>query len=262
MANYDYDLIVIGAGSGGVRASRICASYGARVAIIEKDRPGGTCVIRGCVPKKLLMYGSSFAHEASDAEGFGWKIEGLRHNWNTLISAKDTEIHRLEGIYRKLLENAGVKLIAGNAVLKGPNEVLVDDKILSAERILIAVGGVPNVLEIEGMAEYAITSNEALNLNELPETIVVHGGGYIALEFASIFAALGSNTHLIYRSNLPLRGFDNDIREHIANCLHARGIMLHPNSSIIKIQKNSDELSVLLDNKEIIEATPSQPWLL
>ena len=254
MANYDYDLIVIGAGSGGVRASRICASYGARVAIIEKDRPGGTCVIRGCVPKKLLMYGSSFAHEASDAEGFGWKIEGLRHNWNTLISAKDTEIHRLEGIYRKLLENAGVKLIAGNAALKGPNEVLVDDKILSAERILIAVGGVPNVLEIEGMAEYAITSNEALNLNELPETIVVHGGGYIALEFASIFTALGSNTHLIYRSNLPLRGFDNDIREHIANCLNARGIMLHPNSSIIKIQKNLDELSVLLDNKEIIKA--------
>ena len=253
MANYDYDLIVIGAGSGGVRASRVSASYGASVAIIEKDRLGGTCVIRGCVPKKLLVYGASFAHEVSDAEGFGWQIDGLQHNWSSLIAAKNSEICRLEGIYRKLIENSGVELIAGNATFIGPNEVLVNGKTLSAQRILIAVGGVPNILDIEGLAENAITSNEALDLNELPETIIIQGGGYIALEFAGIFAALGSDTHLIYRSDFPLRGFDYDIREHIAKCLPKRGIMLHPNSSITKVQKKSNKLAVFLDNKKTIE---------
>ena len=254
MSDYDYDLIVIGAGSGGVRASRISASYGVSVAIIEKDRPGGTCVIRGCVPKKLLVYGASFAHEAFDAEAFGWQIDGLRHSWDSLIAAKNEEISRLEEIYRKLLKNAGVELIKGNASLIGPNEVLVDGKKLSAERILIAVGGVPNILEAEGMLENAITSNEALDLDELPETIIVQGGGYVALEFAGIFAALGSKTHLIYRSDFPLRGFDNDVREHIAKCLPDRGVRLHPNRSITKVQKNSNKLSVFLDNKEMIEA--------
>ena len=169
MATYDYDLIVIGAGSGGVRASRISASFGARVAIVEKDRPGGTCVIRGCVPKKLLVYGASFAHEAIDSEGFGWQIEGLTHNWGALISAKDAEISRLEGIYRKLLESAGVDLIEGKGIIIGPNEVLVNGKTLTAERILIAVGGVPSILNTKGMAENAITSNEALDLKKLPE---------------------------------------------------------------------------------------------
>lgn len=254
MAKYNYDLIVIGAGSGGVRASRVAASYGASVAIIEKDRLGGTCVIRGCVPKKLLVYGASFAHEASDAKGFGWRIDGLQHNWGSLIAAKNDEIHRLEGIYRELIENAGVEFIAGNATITGPNEVLVNGKTLSTQRILIAVGGVPNILDIEGLAENAITSNEALDLNQLPETIVIQGGGYIALEFAGIFAALGSNTHLVYRGDFPLRGFDDDVREHIAKCLPKRGIMLHSNSSIIKVQKKSNRLAIFLDNKKIIEA--------
>ena len=254
MAKYNYDLIVIGAGSGGVRASRVAASYGASVAIIEKDRLGGTCVIRGCVPKKLLVYGASFAHEASDAKGFGWRIDGLQHNWGSLIAAKNDEIRRLEGIYRELIENAGVEFIAGNATITGPNEVLVNGKTLSTQRILIAVGGVPNILDIEGLAENAITSNEALDLNQLPETIVIQGGGYIALEFAGIFAALGSNTHLVYRGDFPLRGFDDDVREHIAKCLPKRGIMLHSNSSIIKVQKKSNRLAIFLDNKKIIEA--------
>ena len=197
MANYDYDLIVIGAGSGGVRASRISASHGARVAVIEEDRPGGTCVIRGCVPKKLLVYGASFAHEASDAQGFGWHIEGLSHSWSSLIAAKDAEITRLEGIYRQLLETAGVDLIAGSATLSGPHEVSVGGKTLTAETILVAVGGTPTILDIPGMMDYAISSNEALDLEELPETIIIHGGGYIALEFAGIFAALGCKTHLL-----------------------------------------------------------------
>ena len=254
MATYDYDLIVIGAGSGGVRASRISASFGARVAIVEKDRPGGTCVIRGCVPKKLLVYGASFAHEAIDAEGFGWQIEGLTHNWGALISAKDAEISRLEGIYRKLLESAGVDLIEGKGIIIGPNEVLVNGKTLTAERILIAVGGVPSILNTKGMAENAITSNEALDLKELPEKIIIQGGGYIALEFAGIFASLGSDTHLIFRSEFPLRGFDDDVRAHIANCLTDRGVKLHPNTSITKVEKNSDKLSVFLDNNEMIDA--------
>ena len=254
MASYDYDLIVIGAGSGGVRASRISASHGARVAVIEEDRPGGTCVIRGCVPKKLLVYGASFAHEASDALGFGWQIEKLSHNWSSLIAAKDAEIVRLEGIYRRLLEDAGVDLIAGSAKLKGPHEVSVGRKTFTAETILVAVGGIPTILDIPGMTQYAISSNEALNLNELPETVVIHGGGYIALEFAGIFAALGSKTHLIYRSNYPLRGFDDNVREHIANCLADRGIMIHPERSITKVEKNTNLLEIFLNDGRKIEA--------
>ena len=254
MVSYDYDLIVIGAGSGGVRASRISASHGARVAVIEEDRPGGTCVIRGCVPKKLLVYGASFAHEASDSLGFGWQIEGLSHNWSSLIAAKNAEIIRLEGIYRRLLENAGVDLIAGTAKLTGPHEVSIGSKKLTAETILIAVGGKPTILDVPGMMQYAISSNEALNLNELPETIIIHGGGYVALEFAGIFAALGSKTHLIYRSNYPLRGFDEDVREHIARCLSDRGITLHSEVSITKVEKNASFLEISLDNGAIIEA--------
>ena len=254
MVSYDYDLIVVGAGSGGVRASRISASHGARVAVIEEDRPGGTCVIRGCVPKKLLVYGASFAHEASDSLGFGWQIEGLSHNWSALIAAKNAEIIRLESIYRRLLENAGVDLIAGTAKLTGPHEVSIGRKKLTAEIILIAVGGKPTILDVPGMMQYAISSNEALNLNELPETIIIHGGGYVALEFAGIFAALGSKTHLIYRSNYPLRGFDEDVREHIAKCLSDRGITLHPEVSITKVEKNASFLEISLDNGAIIEA--------
>ena len=254
MASYDYDLIVIGAGSGGVRASRISAAHGARVAVIEKDRPGGTCVIRGCVPKKLLVYGASFAHEASDAIGFGWQIEGLFHSWSSLIAAKDAEITRLEEIYRRLLENAGVDLVAGAATLTGPHEVTVGGKKLTAETILVAVGGSPTILDIPGMMDYAISSNEALDLNELPETIIIHGGGYVALEFAGIFAALGSKTHLIYRSNYPLRGFDENVREHIAKCLPARGITLYPETSITKVEKNANLLEITLDNGAIIRA--------
>ena len=254
MVSYDYDLIVIGAGSGGVRASRISASYGARVAVIEEDRPGGTCVIRGCVPKKLLVYGATFAYDASDALGFGWQIEGLTHSWSSLIASKNAEIKRLEEIYRKLLENAGVDLIAGSAKLTGPHEVSVDGKRFTAETILVAVGGTPKILDIPGMTKYAISSNEALDLNDLPETIIIHGGGYIALEFAGIFAALGSKTHLIYRSIYPLRGFDENVREHIAKCLPERGITLHSETSINKVEKNENLLEISLDNGKMLEA--------
>lgn len=243
-SSYDYDLIVIGAGSGGVRAGRIAAGHGAKVAVIEESRPGGTCVIRGCVPKKLLVYGASFANEFEDAAGFGWHIEGAHHSWPQLIEAKDKEIDRLEGIYRSLLKNAGADLIEGRGVITGSHEVTVGDKSYSAERILVAVGGWPFLPDIEGLVEHGITSNEALDLPTRPESIAIHGAGYIALEFASIFNALGTKTHVIYRGDLPLRGFDADVRQHMFQSLSARNIHLHPETDVIRITAEGNQKRV------------------
>ena len=250
---YDYDLIVIGAGSGGVRAARISASYGAKVAVIEESRPGGTCVIRGCVPKKLLVYGAAFASEFEDAAGFGWTVEGASHDWSKLIAAKDAEIDRLEGIYRNLLANAGADLIEGTGTLAGPNQVAVGDKIYTSERILIAVGGWPHLPEIEGLQELAITSNELLDLPDRPNSIVVQGAGYIALEFASLLNALGSDVHLIYRADLPLRGFDDDVRNHVTSALAARGIHLYPKTEISKVTSDGVQKQVHLSDGQILE---------
>ena len=247
-ANFDYDLIVIGAGSGGVRAGRIAAGHGANVAVIEGDRPGGTCVIRGCVPKKLLMYGSSFSADAEDARGFGWKIDGLSHDWAALIAAKDAEIARLEGIYRSLLKNAGATLIEGWGRVTGPNEVTVGDKVLRAGKILIAVGGTPQFIDVPGMEAHAISSNEALDLPVLPKEIAIYGSGYIALEFAGIFNGFGAKTHLVYRSDLPLRGFDEDVRAHIAVALADRGITLHSGSTIEKVTDDGARKQVSLSS--------------
>ena len=170
---FEFDLIVIGAGSGGVRASRISAGHGARVAVIENSRPGGTCVIRGCVPKKLLMYGSAFSADAADAAGYGWQVSVDGHDWPALIAAKNAELDRLEGIYRSLLTNAGVEMIEGRGIVTGPNSVSVGDRELTAERILVATGGWPQIPDVPGLAEHAITSNEALDLAERPESVVV-----------------------------------------------------------------------------------------
>ena len=229
---FDYDLIVVGAGSGGVRAGRIAANHGAKVAIVEGDRPGGTCVIRGCVPKKLLVYGSNFSDEFEDAKGFGWNIGPISHNWKTLIEAKDAELDRLEKVYRDLLKGSGVSLIEGWAKLTAPNEVEVNRKKYSAERILIAVGGTPQIPDVPGLVENSITSNEALSLSRLPEEIVIYGGGYIAMEFASIFNGFGVTTHLVYRGEYPLRGFDEDIRKQVARSVERRGVVLYPNATI------------------------------
>ncbi len=196
---FEFDLIVIGAGSGGVRASRISAGHGARVAVIEESRPGGTCVIRGCVPKKLLMYGSAFSADAADAAGYGWQVSVDGHDWPALIAAKNAELDRLEGIYRSLLTNAGVELIEGRGIVTGPNSVRVGDRELTAERILVATGGWPQIPDVPGLADHAITSNEALDLAERPESVLVYGAGYIAVEFASIFNGFGIETHLVYR---------------------------------------------------------------
>ena len=233
--SFDYDLIVIGAGSGGVRAARISAGYGAKVAVIEADRPGGTCVIRGCVPKKLLMYGSTFSAEVEDARGFGWDVADPTHDWPALIAAKDAELDRLEGIYRNLLANAGAELIAGYGVVTGPNSVQVGARTYTADKILVAVGGTPQMIDVPGMQDHAITSNEALDLPALPDEIVIYGGGYIALEFAGIFNGFGAKTHLVYRSDLPLRGFDEDIRAAIATAMTDRGIILHPGVTVTEV---------------------------
>ena len=248
-ASYDYDLIVIGAGSGGVRAGRIAAGHGARVAVIEGDRPGGTCVIRGCVPKKLLMYGSAFSSDVEDARGFGWQIEAMpRHDWPALIAAKDAELDRLEGIYRALLKNAGATLISGWAQICGPHEVSVNDTVYSAAKILVAVGGVPQIVDAPGLAEHAISSNEALDLKQFPKDILVYGSGYIALEFAGIFNGFGARTHLVYRGDLPLRGFDEDIREQMAVALAERGIILHSGCTIAEVTADGVRKQVRLSS--------------
>lgn len=251
-AEYDYDLIVIGAGSGGVRAGRIAAGHGARVAVIEEDRPGGTCVIRGCVPKKLLVYGASVAGDIEDAAGFGWSIGDTAHDWPTLIAAKDKELDRLEGIYKSLLASAGADLIAGRGQITGPHEVSVGERKLTAKTILIATGGWPQIPDVPGLAEHAITSTQALDLEALPERIVIYGAGYIALEFAGIFNGFGSDVHLVFRGDLPLRGFDDDVRRHMLEALQNRGIHIHTQTTVASVAPQDGKLGVTLSDGQTI----------
>ncbi|WP_287812909.1 FAD-dependent oxidoreductase, partial [Pseudomonas sp.] len=204
---HDFDLFVIGAGSGGVRAARFAAGFGAKVAVAESRYLGGTCVNVGCVPKKLLVYGAHFADDFEQAQGFGWTLGDADFNWQTLIANKNREIQRLNGIYRNLLVNSGVTLLEGHARIVDAHHVEVDGQRFSTERILIATGGWPQVPDIPGR-EHAITSNEAFFLPQLPKRVLVVGGGYIAVEFAGIFHGLGADTTLLYRRDLFLRGFD------------------------------------------------------
>jgi glutathione reductase (NADPH) len=245
---YDFDLFVIGAGSGGVRAARFAAGFGARVAVAESRYLGGTCVNVGCVPKKLLVYGAHFSEDFEHAKGFGWSLGAAEFNWSTLIANKDREIQRLNGIYRNLLINSGVTLLEGHARLVGPQQVQVNGQTYSAERVLIATGGWPQVPDIPGR-EHAITSNEAFYLKELPKRIVVVGGGYIAVEFASIFNGLGADTTLLYRGELFLRGFDGGVRNHLHEELLKRHMNVQFNSDIERIEKQADG-SLLLTLKD------------
>ena len=251
---HDFDLIVIGAGSGGVRASRISAGHGARVAVIEESRPGGTCVIRGCVPKKLLMYGSAFSADAADAAGYGWRVTVDGHDWPALIAAKDSELDRLEGIYRSLLGNAGVELIEGRGTVTGPHSVSVNGREITAGHILIATGGWPQIPDVPGLADHAITSNEALDLPDRPDSVLVYGAGYIAVEFASIFNGFGIETHLVYRGDLPLRGFDEDIRLQSVEALAGRGIILHPGCTLTEVTAAGDRRIATLSNSSRLDA--------
>ncbi|MFV0297088.1 MAG: glutathione-disulfide reductase [Hyphomicrobiaceae bacterium] len=256
MTHFDFDLFVIGAGSGGVRAARIAASHGAKVAVAEEYRFGGTCVIRGCVPKKLLVYASRFRDEFEDAAGFGWTVTETRFDWGKLIAAKDKEIDRLEAIYRRNLETVGVTVFPSRAVLEGPHTVRLatPHKTVRAKTILIATGGWPNVdRELEG-AEHVITSNEAFHLKTFPKRVVVAGGGYIAVEFAGIFAGLGADTTLVYRGPKILRGFDEDLRDALMEELPRRGIKIITDSVFTAIEKRADGLVGTITGGKTLEA--------
>jgi glutathione reductase (NADPH) len=236
MTAYDFDLFTLGAGSGGVAGSRRAASYGARVGIAEESRVGGTCVLRGCVPKKLLVYGAHFADDFADAAGYGWTVQQPQFDWPTLIANKDREIDRLNGIYLKLLADSGVKLFEGRAKLVDSHTIEIGDKRVTAERILIATGGHPVVPKIPGI-EHVVTSNEALHLPELPRRITIVGGGYIAVEFAGIFNSLGVEVSLVCRSEELLNGFDDDLRVCLAQEMRHRGIKIHTRTQITRITK-------------------------
>jgi glutathione reductase (NADPH) len=239
MPDFDYDLFVIGAGSGGVRAARIAAGLGARVAIAEHYRVGGTCVIRGCVPKKLLVYAAHFREDFEDAAGFGWSIGEPVFSWEQLIANKDREILRLERAYSATLEQAGATLLHGTARVVEPHSVELDGKRISARYILIATGAWPVRPHIPG-AEHSISSNEAFELRALPRRVLVVGGGYIAVEFAGIFSGLGSEVTLSYRGEQILRGFDDDVRRHLAEEMEKKGIRIGLHSHIERIDRRPD----------------------
>ncbi|MCW2271028.1 Glutathione amide reductase [compost metagenome] len=264
---HDFDLFVIGAGSGGVRAARFAAGFGAKVAVAESRYLGGTCVNVGCVPKKLLVYGAHFSDDFEQAAGFGWTLEDAQFDWGQLIANKNREIERLNGIYRNLLVNSGVTLLEGHARLTGAHEVEVDGQRYSAKNILIATGGWPQIPDIPGK-DLAISSNEAFYLKELPKRVLVVGGGYIAVEFAGIFQGLGAKTSLLYRGDLFLRGFDGGVRTHLKEELEKRGMDLQFNSDIQRIDRQDDGSlkATLKDGRELVAdcvfyATGRRPML-
>jgi glutathione reductase (NADPH) len=240
MPRYDFDMITIGAGSGGVASSRRAGSYGARVAIVEESRIGGTCVLRGCVPKKLLVYGAQFADAFADAAGFGWTVAPPKFNWPVLIGAKNKELDRLEQIYVNMLKNSAVEIIEGRGVLVDPHTVEVAGRAYTAENILIATGGHPTVPAIPGI-EHVISSNEALDLPKLPRKIIIVGGGYIAVEFAGIFRGFGCEVVEMIRREELLHGFDDDIRVSLALEMRNRGIEIHTRTQVARIEKDPRE---------------------
>lgn len=243
MAKYEYDLFVIGAGSGGVRAARLAAMSGAKVMVAEEDRVGGTCVIRGCVPKKFMVYASEFAHHFKTAQGYGWTVGTPSFDWPSFLIDKDKEIARLSGIYVKNLHNAGAEIVHGKARLVDAHTVEVEGHgTVTADKILIATGGTPwRPSELPG-CELAITSNEAFHLEQLPKRIVIAGGGYIAVEFAGIFNGLGVDTTLVHRGPNLLRGFDDDVRAHVADEIEKRGVKVKLAAQHTAIEKTATGL--------------------
>jgi glutathione reductase (NADPH) len=249
---HDYDLFVIGGGSGGVRAARMAARTGARVAIAEEDRYGGTCVIRGCVPKKLFVYASHFHEDFGDSAGFGWTVEGARFDWSRLIANKDREIARLEAIYERLLDEAGVTILRGHGRLLDAHRVEVGEAGYSAQTILIATGGHPVFPPGHGW-EHAISSNDAFHLDDLPARALVYGGGYIAVEFAGIFNGLGAQVTQVYRGPQILRGFDDDVRNTLAGELVKKGIRLIVETTIDRIDRTPAGRLVHLSDGTTVE---------
>ena len=254
MTDFDFDLFVIGGGSGGVRAARMSANYGAKVGLAEEFRYGGTCVIRGCVPKKLLVYASSYSQNFADAAGFGWSVGKTTFDWSKLRDAKDAEITRLEGLYKSNLESAGATLFDQRATVSSPHSVrLADGREFSTKHILIATGGTPFVPDIPG-GHLAITSNEVFDIERLPKRVVIVGGGYIASEFAGIFNGLGSHVTQVYRRELILRGFDDDVRAHVQAAMRERGVDFLLNEDIAHIDHMARHLEVHFESGECREA--------
>ncbi|GBQ21410.1 glutathione reductase [Acetobacter estunensis NRIC 0472] len=258
--SYDVDLLVIGAGSGGVRCARIAAGHGARVAVVEGRHWGGTCVNLGCVPKKLMVQASEYGDYVADSHGFGWNTPEGTHDWGKLIAAKDREISRLNGIYVSMLGKAGVRLLTGHAAFEDAHTIVTTPTALdveakperiTAERIVIATGSTPSVPDIEGH-ELAITSDQVFALKEMPKRVCIVGSGYIGIEFAGIFAGLGGSVDLVYRQDLPLRGFDEDLRTALHEAIDQRGIRQHVGASPVRIRKTGNDLSVTLDNGTIL----------
>jgi glutathione reductase (NADPH) len=254
MVKFDYDLFVIGGGSGGVRSARLAAGLGVRTAIAEEYRFGGTCVIRGCIPKKLFVYASEFGHAIDDARAYGWTTGEKRFDWQTLVANKDAEIERLSKLYSGGVEKAGGTVFQDRAEVVGPHQVRLarDGRTFSAERILIATGGHPFIPEMPGR-EHAITSNEAFHLEALPEKIVIVGAGYIAIEFACIFQGLGVEVELLYRGGEILRGFDHDVRQALAEIMRAQGIKITCNTEPAAIQKTGSGLTVITTGETRID---------
>jgi glutathione reductase (NADPH) len=251
--SYDYDLFVIGGGSGGVRCARIAAGHGARVAVAEARFWGGTCVNVGCVPKKLMVMAAEYGSAAQDSHGFGWDTQPGRHDWAALIAAKDREIARLNGIYRRLLDGSGCTVFEARATFLDAHTLDVGGQRITAERIVIATGGAPVRADFPG-AEHAIVSDDAFYLKEMPRRIVLLGGGYIAVEFAGIFAGLGAQVDLVYRQPLPLRGFDEDLRTALAEAMEAGGIRLHPNTTIDSVTEAAGGRCIALRDGMALEA--------
>ncbi len=250
---YDYDLFVIGGGSGGVRCARIAAGHGARVGIAEDAQWGGTCVNLGCVPKKMMVQASEYGRWAQDARGFGWDSHAGTHDWAALIATKDQDLTRLRATYRTLLEKSGVTMHEARATFTAPHTLDVGGRVITAERIVIAVGGYPLVqLPIPGM-ELGIVSDQAFSLPALPKRVLMVGGGYIAMEFAGIFHGLGSAVDVVYRQDLPLRGFDHDIRLALAAGMTKDGVRLHPSQTVRSIVAIGDARRVVLTNGHTLE---------
>jgi glutathione reductase (NADPH) len=249
VSEYDFDLFTIGAGSGGIRASRRAAAFGARVAVAEQRFLGGTCVNIGCIPKKLFSYAAHFRSDFEDARGYGWSSDPLSFDWRTLLEGKNREIERLNGIYANLLTQSGVELIRGRAKVTGPHAIEVDGRTYTSRYILVATGGSPTIPEIEG-AEYCISSDDVFYLDKLPERAVVVGGGYIAVEFASIFNGLGVDTTLVYRGNRLLKNFDADLGHFLAEQMTARGVKVRFNTEIRQVEREGKALHCLTGDGE------------